>query len=168
MISSPFTQLQWHIYSIFLQTCLWCCLAKNILPAAWAAAFHLWGFNLVYAAFCVTIPSAVRPNLLRQMDVGPLTCTHILDACRTQGGQCQPYTSVHKSLLRGKENLSPSLTLPRQGIEPRVFGLKDRHSTSELQTEESHRKAAQLPVQLPTRIGLFLEILRYKLIHLEK
>ena len=34
-------------------------------------------FNLVYVQYCVTIPPAVRPTLLRQMDMGSLTCAHI-------------------------------------------------------------------------------------------
>ena len=32
--------------------------------------------------FSVTIPPAVRPTLLRQMDMGSITCAHNLGACR--------------------------------------------------------------------------------------
>ena len=69
----------------------------------------------------VSIPPAVRPNLLRQMDLGSLTCAQSwVRAVHTKGGQAQ--TSLHKSWLGGTEKLSH--TLPRQGIEPRVFGLE--------------------------------------------
>ena len=43
-----------------------------------------------------------------------------------KGGQAQ--TSLHKSWLRGTEKLH--LTLPRQGIEPRVVGYKFQHSNN--------------------------------------
>ena len=43
-----------------------------------------------------------------------------------KGGRAQ--TSLHKSGLREIVKLSP--TLPRQGIEPRVFGFKIRHANS--------------------------------------
>ena len=57
-------------------------------------------------SFCVTIPSAVRPTLLRQMDMESVTCAHMLvravrthvGACRThEGGGGQAQTSLHKS-----------------------------------------------------------------------
>ena len=71
--------------------------------------------------FFGTLPPAVWPTLLRQMDMGSLTCAQIwVRAAHTKGGQAQ--ASLHKSRLGGTEELS--LTLPRQGIEPRVFGFE--------------------------------------------
>ena len=52
-------------------------------------------------------------------------CT-IVGACRTHEGPGQTQTSLHKSSLGGTEQLY--LALPRQGIEPRVFGFEFRVS----------------------------------------
>ena len=79
--------------------------------------------NLPCVSFLVSIPQAVRPTVFRQM--GSLTCAQMwVRSVHTKGVQVQ--TSLHKSWLGGTEQLS--LTLPRQGIEPRVFGLKLRRS----------------------------------------
>ena len=62
--------------------------------------------------FCVTIPPAVRPTLLRQMDMGSLTCAQTwVRAVHTkgvgaEGGQTQ--TSLHKSWLGGIEKNCPT------------------------------------------------------------
>ena len=72
---------------------------------------------------CVTIPPAVRPTLLRQMDMGSLTCAHIWMPCRTHEGGDQAQTGLHKSWLGGINKKLP-FTLPRQGIEPWVFGFE--------------------------------------------
>ena len=80
--------------------------------------------------FCVSIdsmPPAVRSTLLRQMDIGSLTCAHILGVCHThvERGQAQP--RLHYCWLRWVEKLS--ITLLHQGIEPRVLIVFDlRHS----------------------------------------
>ena len=67
----------------------------------------------------VSMSPAARRTLLREMDIGSLTCVHIwMHAVHTTLGQAQ--TSLHKSWLGGKEKLC--LTLPRQGIKPRIFG----------------------------------------------
>ena len=66
------------------------------------------------AYFCLTINSYGIINVRRHFG-----------ACRThEGGQAQ--TSLHKSWFRGTEKLS--ITLLRQGIDPRVFGFECRHS----------------------------------------
>ena len=53
--------------------------------------------------------------------MGYFTCAQIcVRAVHTKGGQTQ--TSLHKSWLGGIHKLS--VTLPRQGIEPRGFGFK--------------------------------------------
>ena len=71
--------------------------------------------------FRVFIPPAVRPTLLRQMDMGSLTCAHIrVRAVHTKRGQAQ--TSLLKSWLGGTEKLL--LTPIRQGIEPKAFGFQ--------------------------------------------
>ena len=126
-------------------------------PAPWAATFRLQGFNLVYAVYlCDYIPPVVRPTVLLQMDMGSLTSTRFwvravqcdyttgceaysfttdgyeifnvrtnLGACSTHEGGSDTNKSAQE-LTRGTEKLS--LTLPRQGIEPRVFGFEFRRS----------------------------------------
>ena len=92
----------------------------------WAAIVrrHQASFSCVQC-FRVSIPPDARHTLLRQMDMGSLTCAQIwVRAVHTKGGQGQ--TSLHKSWLGGTDKLF--LTLPRQGIEPRVFGVKSRLS----------------------------------------
>ena len=95
--------------------------------------------------FCVTIPPAVTPSLLRQMDTGSLTCVQTwVCAVHTKrreggagrgggwgggvgggsGGQAQ--TNLRKSCLGGINLKKLSLTLLRQGIEPRVLGVEFR------------------------------------------
>ena len=75
---------------------------------------------------CFHIPSAVRPTLLRQIGMGSLTCAQIwVRAVHTNGGQVQ--TSLHKSWPGWPEKLL-FLTMPRQGIEPRVFGFEFRRT----------------------------------------
>ena len=72
------------------------------------------------AVFSSSIPSPVRPTLLRQLDTG-ITCAQIwVLAVHTKGSQAQ--TSLHKSWLGGTEQLF--LAMPRQIIEPRVFGFE--------------------------------------------
>ena len=71
--------------------------------------------------FCVSVPPAVGPTLLQHMDMGSSTCTQIwVCAMHMKGGQAQ--TCLHKSCLGGTEKLF--FTMPRQGIEPRVFGFE--------------------------------------------
>ena len=68
--------------------------------------------------FRVSIPPAVRPTLLRQMDMGSLTCAQIwVRAVHTKGGQAQ--TSLRKSWLGGTQK-----NLFLRGIELRVFGFE--------------------------------------------
>ena len=75
--------------------------------------------------FRVSIPAAVRPTLFRQrMDMGSLTCSPIRVLVVYTTGQAQ--TCLQKSWL-GETYFSP-LTLPHQGIEPRVFGFEFRLS----------------------------------------
>ena len=77
--------------------------------------------------FCVSILPVVRCTLLRQMDMGCLTCAQIwVCAVHTKGGQAQ--TSLHKGWHRRIEK--QPLTLPREGIEPRVFGFEFWRSNS--------------------------------------
>ena len=68
-------------------------------------------------SFRVSVPAAVMPTLffLRQMDMGSLTCARFLGACRTRKGHEQVYTRVDSE---GYKQLF--ITLPRQGIEPRI------------------------------------------------
>ena len=60
-----------------------------------------WRYPAFFSFCCVQcfhvfIPSAVRPALLRQMDMGSLTCAQIwVRAVHMNGGQAQ--TSLHKS-----------------------------------------------------------------------
>ena len=70
--------------------------------------------------FCVSIPPAVRPTLLQQIDMGSLTAHTFGCAVHTKGVQAQ--ASLHTSWLGGIEKMP--LTLPRQGIEPKVFGFE--------------------------------------------
>ena len=68
---------------------------------------------------CVSIPPAVRPTLLRQMDRGSLTCAQIwVRAITHEAGSMykQVCTRVNSE---GQKKMS--LTLPSQGIEARVF-----------------------------------------------
>ena len=77
-------------------------------------SFFFW----LFFSPCDSIPPAVRPTLLQQMDMGSLTCAHILvRAIHTKGGQAQ--TSLHKSWLVGIEKLF--FTLPCQGVKLTVF-----------------------------------------------
>ena len=58
---------------------------------------------------------------MKQTNNGSLTCAQIwVRAVHTKGGQAQ--ISLHKSWLRETEKRI--LTLPLQGIEPRVFGFE--------------------------------------------
>ena len=84
--------------------------------------FFFFFFCVQY--FRVSIPPAVRPTLLRHMDMGPLTCAQIwVRAVHTKGDQAQ--TSLHKN---GQKTEKLSLTLPRPGTVPRVFGFVFRLS----------------------------------------
>ena len=90
-------------------------------------------FNLVCAVFRVTMPPAVRPPLLGQMNIVSLTCKDcwVRVVHRKAGVQVQRYKQVYKRVdSEGQNKLS--LTLPRQGIEPRVFGFEVGRSAIEL------------------------------------
>ena len=79
----------------------------------------------VCSVFVVSIAPAVRHTLLPQMDMGCLTWAKIwVRAVHTKGGQAQ--TNLRKCWLVRKDKLF--LTLPRHGIEPRVFGFEIRLS----------------------------------------
>ena len=53
-------------------------------------AFCCCWFCSCVQRFCVSIPPAVRPTLLRQMDMGSLTCTQIwVRAVHTKGHQAK-------------------------------------------------------------------------------
>ena len=72
-------------------------------------------FSLRAMCLRISMPSAVRPTILRQMDMGSLTRGQIwVWAVHTKGDHAQ--TSLHKNWLGGTEQLF--LTLSRQGIEP--------------------------------------------------
>ena len=71
---------------------------------------------------CVTTPQAVRPTLLRQVDMGSLTCGTTLGAYRTHEGG----SGTSAELGAGIEKLF--LALPCQGIKPRVFRLEFQRS----------------------------------------
>ena len=59
---------------------------------------------------CVTIPPAVRPPLLRQMDTGSLTCAQIrVYTVHINGGQEQ--TSLHRSLTWRDRKTAPGLQI---------------------------------------------------------
>ena len=76
--------------------------------------------------FRVSIPPDVRPTLLRQMDMGSLTYTQIwVRAVHTKGGVRHKQVCILEWTLGGQE-ISLSLRLPHQGIEPRVFGFEFR------------------------------------------
>ena len=95
-------------------------------PAPWAATFRLRGFNLVYALFLcdhTSIPPAVRPPLLRQMDIGSLTCAQIsVLAVHTNGGGSGTNKSAQELSRRDRKNCrspwparesNPGITIPR-------------------------------------------------------
>ena len=66
--------------------------------------------------FRVSIPPAVRLTLLRQMDMGSLTCAQIwVLAVHAKGGQAQ--TSLHKSVTQKNRKTV-------QGMELRVLGFE--------------------------------------------
>ena len=89
---------------------------------------HYPAFSFCFSCvqrFRVSIPAAVRPTLLRQlMDMGSLTCSPIWVLVVFTTGQAQ--TCLQKSWLGA--TYFPPLTLPHQGIEPRVFGFEFRLS----------------------------------------
>ena len=69
----------------------------------------------------------MRPTLLRQMNMGSLTSAHIwVRLVHTKWGSGKN-KSAQKLTLRDRKK--PSLTLARQGIEPRVFGFEIRLSS---------------------------------------
>ena len=70
---------------------------------------------------------ALRPTLLRQMDMGSLTCAHILDACRTHDGGSGTTNTSAQELTRRDRQKCRSLC-PARGSEPRVFGFEFRLS----------------------------------------
>ena len=91
--------------------------------------------------FCVSIPPAVRPFLLRQMDMVSLTCAHIwVRAVHTKWGEA--HTSLHKSWLGGTEQLPATLT--RTG--DRTQGLRIWIPT--------HWPLSFVPRTVPTRIRM--------------
>ena len=81
-------------------------------------------FFPVCSVFCVSIPPAVRPTLLRQMDMRSLTCAQIwVHAVHMKGVRHkQVCTRVHSE----RQKKCSWRTLSRQGIEPRVFGFEFR------------------------------------------
>ena len=75
--------------------------------------------------FRVSIPPAAKPTPFQQMDIGSLTCAKMwVRAVDTKGGQAQHVCTRVDS--EGHKKLS--LTLHRQGIEPRVFGFEFRRT----------------------------------------
>ena len=73
---------------------------------------EIWAAFSCMQCFHIFIPPAVRPTLLRQMDMGSLTDAQIwVLAVHTKGGGAGVR---HKSWLWGTEKLS--VTLPHQGI----------------------------------------------------
>ena len=84
-------------------------------------AVHLCDYTAVCEAY----------TLLRQVDIiimGSLTSADMwVRAVHTNG--VQAHTTSVQGGLRGIENCpSPCLTLPHQGIEPRVFGFEFRRT----------------------------------------
>ena len=81
-------------------------------------------------------------TLLRQMDMGSLTSAQTwVHAVHTKGGQAQ--TNLHKSWLCGIQKLP--LTLPCQGIEPRVFGFEFRRTNHWATSPRSQRNRIVFP-----------------------
>ena len=68
---------------------------------------------------CVTVPPAVRPTLLRQMDRGSLTCAQILGACHTHEVGSGTKKSAQE-LTRRDEKTVPHSVSP----EDRTQGLR--------------------------------------------
>ena len=68
----------------------------------------------------MTIPPAVGPTLLRQMDVGSLACAQIVSACRThehEGGGGSGTNKSAQGLTLGGVGKLP-LTLPARESNP--------------------------------------------------
>ena len=77
--------------------------------------------------FCVSIPPAVRPTVIRQMDMGSLTCAHMwVRAVYTRKGGGSGTKKSAQELTRRDRKTVPQN--PRQRIEPRVFGFEFRLS----------------------------------------
>ena len=78
--------------------------------------------------FCVhcfraSIPPAGMLTLLRQMDMGSLTHSQIwVRAVHTKGGGSGTNKSAQELTWSYRRRKQLLLTLPRQGIDPRVFG----------------------------------------------
>ena len=90
-----------------------------------SVALPIFFFGSCVQCFRLSIPSAVRPTLLRQMDMGSLTGAQMWErAVHTQGGQAQ--RRLRKKLIGGTAKLP--FALPRQGIEPGVSGFEFRLS----------------------------------------
>ena len=84
-------------------------------------SFFLLLFSCVQC-FRVSIPPAVRPTLLRQMDMGSLTCAQICLRAVHMKGLVRHKQVCTRVDSEGQKKLF--LALPHQGIEPRVFGFE--------------------------------------------
>ena len=76
--------------------------------------------------FRVSVPPAVGPTLLRQVDMGFLTSAQF-GACRIHKSGPGTYKSAQELTRRDKKL---PLALFRPGIEPRVFALVEASSTA--------------------------------------
>ena len=99
---------------------------------------QLFFFSCPLCCFHVTIPPAVRPALLRQMDMGSLTCAQIwMHAIHMKGGHAQ--ASVHNSLDSEWQKNCPSPS-PAREPNPGSSDRKDRKTKTEGKWDVSNPK----------------------------
>ena len=95
-----------------------CCFSPGKASSHSTALSSFFFFLPCVQCFRVFIPPAVRPTLLRQMDIWYLTCAHIFGACRTHD---RAQIRLHKSWPSGTENL---FLTPRTPPGDRTQGLR--------------------------------------------
>ena len=107
-------------------------------------------FSSCVHCFCVSIPPAVKPTLLRQMDMGSLMCAQIWVHAVHTGG-----SGTNQSALGGTEKLF--LTLPSQGIDP---------GSSDLNSDSLHWAMSQKESE-PTVLPVYATVMVTRPMHTE-
>ena len=84
------------------------------------------GYLVSAIYLCVTIPPAVRPTLVRLVEMGSLTCAHIVRACRTheEGSGTSKSAQPHVT-LKDRKTTVPHPAPPGDRT---LNGLRNRQS----------------------------------------
>ena len=119
----------WRV-KIIKGACIYYVTAVLNFAATWAATFCLQGFNVVYAVFFCdhTTGGEAYPSVTDGYGIFNIHTT--LGTWRTHAGRSGTKQVCTRVDSEGQKNCT--LTVPHQGIEPRLFGLEVRRCTTEL------------------------------------